>query len=736
MKNWIRNHLLFGSGKKGYFARLLLSSLLILAVPVVVMGLIWYESGKRSEMRQALSEEQHHMDIMSQDVENLISSLEKRMIYLEYGKIYQNYQMDRTPSTTLDVLGEMNDIQSMSNSVISVYFYDRNREWIYSTSGQAKALEEFQDTNWLELLKDQVSVQHLPVRTNVDDSAENFYYGSRKVFSLVSDGNRNAYFVINLDMQKVTEELYRKYVSDTRGLYLTDERGTILWGCGEEKEYLETDTFPEFADKTGAEFWWNQEKCLYYAHQIAYENIYCVEKIPYQLIYGNVRRFVLIIFSVILVITLSTVIMTTLNVRRLYEPIGNLYRNLEEKKDEQMSSGDEIAVITRTVRELNQSQKHHVQEIARQREQLQSELLRLMLNSMITQTDFLKETLLDDSEALHYRFMVCRMGSGQPSEDAERSREHLREVLNTYLSAREKGIFTEYRYGVYAALYQDDGADEASTAEVMYQALKNLNKEKIYYSISACFRLSDPMLTIFCQVNERSWTQKFFDIEKPRTNTDREEIGITNYEACLIRDILLGNSAGIEEQIKNLHTDFLRLQDRERVLEMAQRILVTVDRECHTKDEADAVNEMAMSLKDCETLADLMNILREEFQTACASVRENSSNENAYYTQACAYIQKNYHLNMNVSDVADHLGISYAYLSKIFKEQSSGGEKLLDYLNRIRIEKAKQLLADTSLSLTEIAEQVGYNNTQSLQRFFKKYENVTPGDYRKMQGKK
>ena len=59
-----------------------------------------------------------------------------------------------------------------------------------------------------------------------------------------------------------------------------------------------------------------------------------------------------------------------------------------------------------------------------------------------------------------------------------------------------------------------------------------------------------------------------------------------------------------------------------------------------------------------------------------------------------------------------------------------------DYLNRIRIEKAKQLPSETDISLTEIAERVGYNNAQSLQRFFKKYETVTPGEWRRMQGKK
>lgn len=742
MRNWFTNRLILKRGKGGYFARLLLSSLLILAVPVVLMGSIWYYTGRRAEKKQALDQEQFHMDLMSQDVANQVSNLERRIIYLEYGKIYQAYQLEKTPSATVDMISEMNNIQSMSNIVASIYFMDRERDWVYSTVGQAKSIQEFHDTKWLEMLEEKVSIQHLPVRINLDelyvsgnDVYYNDFYDSRQVLSLVSDGGMDAYFVVNLDVQSIAEELYRKYISDSRELYLTDGQGTILFGCSENTERLETGTFSGFKEPVETGFWWNQGKYLYYARQIGYENVYCVEKISYDLIYGNMKEFALVILSVIVLITVSTILLTTVNVRRLYQPIGNLYQNLEESGGYGMSSGDEIAAITRTVKELNQSQKNNTQEIMRQREQLQSEMLRLMLNQMVTQEDFLKETLLDEHDVSDYRFLVCRMSSRKLTADAEQSRQHLKEALNTYLTAKEKGIFTEYRYGVYAALYQS--GEEDSTDRVLYEALSSLMEEQIYCAVSGSFHLTEPLVEIFKQTDKESRDRKFFDSEKaPESQEAVEDISITNYEACLIRDILLGDCGGIHGQMSALQKDFERIWDRERVVESAQRILITVDKECRTRQEADEVNAVSISLQECETLTELMEMLEKEFQNASAGVKKNGNNENEYYTRACAYIQENYYQNMNVSEVADHLGISYAYLSKIFKQQSEGGEKLLDYLNKIRIEKAKELLSETNLSLTEVAEKVGYNNAQSLQRFFKKYENVTPGDYRKMQGKK
>ena len=69
-------------------------------------------------------------------------------------------------------------------------------------------------------------------------------------------------------------------------------------------------------------------------------------------------------------------------------------------------------------------------------------------------------------------------------------------------------------------------------------------------------------------------------------------------------------------------------------------------------------------------------------------------------------------------------------MRKIVKQET--GKSLLDLINNARIEKAKVLLRETSMYIKEIAEDVGYNNVQSLTRFFKKYEGITPGEFREI----
>ncbi len=84
---------------------------------------------------------------------------------------------------------------------------------------------------------------------------------------------------------------------------------------------------------------------------------------------------------------------------------------------------------------------------------------------------------------------------------------------------------------------------------------------------------------------------------------------------------------------------------------------------------------------------------------------------------------------LNVTGIADRLGFSRAYISGIFQEQY--GEGVLDYLNRVRYEKAREMILTTNLTLTKIAEATGFVSISTFNRVFKKYEGISPGAFRK-----
>jgi two-component system, response regulator YesN len=73
--------------------------------------------------------------------------------------------------------------------------------------------------------------------------------------------------------------------------------------------------------------------------------------------------------------------------------------------------------------------------------------------------------------------------------------------------------------------------------------------------------------------------------------------------------------------------------------------------------------------------------------------------------------------------------VNRSYLSHLFK--SKLGKNYVDYLNEVRITKAKELLTSSKRSLCQIAKAVGYDNAKYFFRVFKKITGVTPEQYRK-----
>lgn len=100
-----------------------------------------------------------------------------------------------------------------------------------------------------------------------------------------------------------------------------------------------------------------------------------------------------------------------------------------------------------------------------------------------------------------------------------------------------------------------------------------------------------------------------------------------------------------------------------------------------------------------------------------------------YLTKAKALIREQYgDSGLSLQSVSEQCGISPFYLSRLFSQ--AGGAGFADYLNQHRIQRAKELLDRTELTVAEIGEKVGFNSPQSFIRVFKKQENETPGQYR------
>lgn len=92
------------------------------------------------------------------------------------------------------------------------------------------------------------------------------------------------------------------------------------------------------------------------------------------------------------------------------------------------------------------------------------------------------------------------------------------------------------------------------------------------------------------------------------------------------------------------------------------------------------------------------------------------------------YLKSNVGCKITLDDVCSKFNYSRSFICKIFKEQT--GQTLITYLNCLKIEEIKRLLSNTTLSVADISERLGYTEPKYLSSSFKKATGYTPIEYR------
>ncbi len=157
---------------------------------------------------------------------------------------------------------------------------------------------------------------------------------------------------------------------------------------------------------------------------------------------------------------------------------------------------------------------------------------------------------------------------------------------------------------------------------------------------------------------------------------------------------------------------------------------VTQELKLNDNPEVFGGNNPLELLSRCGSILEMKLRLHQVVETICAYVEQNKKSHNTVLKEEIIeFIDKHYaDTNITIPMIAEKLGVNPVYMSSFFKEQS--GYSLIEYMNRVRLEKVKKFMEDPGTTLSVIAEKVGYNNDIALIRAFKKYEGITPGRYK------
>ncbi|MGZ9584328.1 AraC family transcriptional regulator [Paenibacillus marinisediminis] len=149
-----------------------------------------------------------------------------------------------------------------------------------------------------------------------------------------------------------------------------------------------------------------------------------------------------------------------------------------------------------------------------------------------------------------------------------------------------------------------------------------------------------------------------------------------------------------------------------------------------SSEESGRFRQIAYDLSTYETISELKADLYQVCMSICNQIEEKTNNRNAQLIQSVmSFVSANYAVHdLSLEMLAQQVQLTPGYLGKLFKLHNN--MSFNDYLKQIRLEKSKELLAETTASTQSISEQVGILNTTYFYTLFKKKYGISPAQYR------
>lgn len=132
----------------------------------------------------------------------------------------------------------------------------------------------------------------------------------------------------------------------------------------------------------------------------------------------------------------------------------------------------------------------------------------------------------------------------------------------------------------------------------------------------------------------------------------------------------------------------------------------------------------ALSIKSC------LYAVCYDFLCQTALIKSSTFESSTLITRILEYIARHFNENISLHTIAADLGYSYQYISRIFNDKIEIKFKTL--LNQYRYEYSRQLLLETSKSITEIAYESGFQSIRNFNFVFSEFANITPSEYRSL----
>lgn len=279
--------------------------------------------------------------------------------------------------------------------------------------------------------------------------------------------------------------------------------------------------------------------------------------------------------------------------------------------------------------------------------------------------------------------------------------------------------------------------------ELFFAALSSAHPQGVHIGVSRSYE--DIRMLQRCLSEASAACRHHTRAEDPYVTYDAllTNVETIDYPAEKEMQLLAAVRSGNFDETRQLLTEIrtVNVQNRRLVPAMARLLynsLIATAMKAYDQLQTDAPQILLENLQTLSTLQErrepdevVFDAILHCYAYLCeASQQSNQHKNHQVIENVLAYLETCYpNASLCLDMVADHLGVSYYFLSRIFKEETN--KSFSDMLNDIRIHHAMDLLTNTQCAVQEISAQVGYTNWSTFLRAFRKRTGTTPLQYRK-----
>jgi two-component system, response regulator YesN len=765
----------FQRSRRSMYFRILLSVLLLGVLLVVLLSTAIGMSYERYLAGILAENDERTLEQISYSSNVLDTSARTFTTALFNGNLAQPlmYESDISIWEAVKLIDAIRIHVQSSSSIHSVYVYNREIDRFYSTMyTSVQSAEIFFDTDLASQLANGLSMNRLkPIprimpgrpEPNVDNTANVFTYVLPD--TLPKDDELPTCVIVNVNAEYLMEtaRILTPGVADEEGvLFVSDANGRIV-GHPSKHMFLRSDSPFELkiidANLTDGFDRIRVDNVEYLVSTITSKQTgwRFYKATPYRTIIRPIlrqRSFMIAIGTMFLFIGVTLAVLLS---RTIYRPIRSLVKEIrwlasgEErgtlKTDELQFVSTAFSNAIQQVRELNSFRSQNI-------ETVKLELIRELLSGSRKSEDEMRTKLREFGSSIHdmahFRLVLVQADAPDKPRTPERtSAEPLSYtfskmtsiVASRYTSAETVSLATETTLVIAGARHPISIVEMKLLHGAINDAFQHVFGFTVTTAIGApCFRFDQfaPRYRSIVDIIRYRLVRgpgTCFDNEEPAHKLSDNSPFPVEHEKALLEALKSGNERACQNHFANISRVVSHYSYDNILLGFTRAASLVFDgineiRNFRFDDESFRFTVFMDRLGACKYLVEIEQLFISLIRSICTVVENGTSGKvSANVSLVKRMLVADYSdPNLNQQIIASKMGMSPAYLGRIFKE--SEGVSISGYLNHLRLEKAKELLSKDRVSAEAISRSVGFTSTRYFFTKFKAEYGITPTQYR------